>query len=62
MRRVLGWLWSWFRLHFTIFRAASTFIPAKPTPTRLYIWRSHRKGMPRHFKVREVPWFGAVKL
>lgn len=24
--------------------------------TRLYMWRVHVKGMPRGFKVREVPW------
>lgn len=29
--------------------------PAKP-PTRLYMWRVHVKGMPRGFKIREVPW------
>jgi len=31
--------------------------PSKPL-TRLYMWRVHVKGMPRGFKIREVPWDG----
>lgn len=53
MKRILAWVWSWVLLHFTVFRPVSTFTIPGPR-TRLYMWRSHRKVMPRHFKVREV--------
>jgi hypothetical protein len=28
----------------------------RPAVTRLILWRSHKKGMPRHYKVKEIFW------
>lgn len=51
---------------FFLWRAFWRHVPPAPQQgnalTRLYIWRVHVKGMPRGFKVREVPWTPIVLL